>query len=278
MLVNGGPRPDWRTARAAREVLAGQAGTRVRVRVTRCGRLRSVTLRRVLPLDAVPQWPAHEQASEVAPAVVYLDLVRLSADELERALPALSRTAALVLDLRGYGSVGAFRLLRHLTDTPLHSPSWPQPRVMFPDGQSPRYSCFDFTVDPAGPRIQARVVFVVDGRTIESAETIMMIAEHHGLGAIVGGRTAGVNGNIHRLALPGGYTVTWTARPVYHYDGRPYHGVGIEPTVPCEPTIAGIAAGRDEVLERALELLREEGIGLPERRRRGGRRGEGGEA
>jgi C-terminal processing protease CtpA/Prc len=38
-------------------------------------------------------------------------------------------------------------------------------------------------------------------------------------------------------------------------DGERHHGVGIRPTVPVVPTLEGIRAGRDEVLERAVELL-----------------------
>jgi hypothetical protein len=39
-------------------------------------------------------------------------------------------------------------------------------------------------------------------------------------------------------------------------DGSRHHGVGVLPTVPVGRTIKGIAEGRDEVLERALDLIR----------------------
>lgn len=38
-------------------------------------------------------------------------------------------------------------------------------------------------------------------------------------------------------------------------EGRRHHGVGIVPGLVVKPTRAGVAAGRDEVLERALTLL-----------------------
>jgi len=41
---------------------------------------------------------------------------------------------------------------------------------------------------------------------------------------------------------------------VLKHDGSQHHGVGIHPTVPVERTLQGIAAGRDEALERALEV------------------------
>lgn len=53
----------------------------------------------------------------------------------------------------------------------------------------------------------------------------------------------------------GGYTVNWTGVPVLKRDGTPHHGVGVIPTVPVSPTVAGIHAGRDEVLERAISLV-----------------------
>jgi hypothetical protein len=44
------------------------------------------------------------------------------------------------------------------------------------------------------------------------------------------------------------------------------NGVGIQPTVAAAPTIAGIAAGRDEVLERAIEVAQRPARRRPRRR------------
>ena len=40
-----------------------------------------------------------------------------------------------------------------------------------------------------------------------------------------------------------------------HADGRQLQRVGLQPQVPVSPTIAGIRAGRDEVLEAALKYV-----------------------
>ena len=100
-------------------------------------------------------------------------------------------------------------------------------------------------------------VFITDGRAISYAETCMGIVEHYGLGKIVGGPTAGTNGNVNPFGLPGGYSVMWTGMKVLKHDGSQHHGVGILPTHPVARTIAGIAAGRDEMLIRALALAKE---------------------
>jgi len=56
--------------------------------------------------------------------------------------------------------------------------------------------------------------------------------------------------------VPGGYILSWTGMRVLRHDGTRHHGVGISPTHPVSRTIKGIAEGRDEVLEKALELAR----------------------
>ena len=45
---------------------------------------------------------------------------------------------------------------------------------------------------------------------------------------------------------------------VLKQDGSRHHGVGIIPTVPVSRTIKGIAAGRDEFLDKAMEIVRGE--------------------
>lgn len=83
----------------------------------------------------------------------------------------------------------------------------------------------------------------------------MGIAESYKLGEFVGEATAGTNGNVTAIKVPGGYDVMFTGMRVDKHDGSRLHGVGVVPTVPAVATPAGIAAGRDEVLEKAIEVL-----------------------
>jgi hypothetical protein len=71
-------------------------------------------------------------------------------------------------------------------------------------------------------------------------------------------RRPGPMGNIDPFPLPGGYSVVWTGMRVRKRNGTAHHGVGIAPNVRVSPTVAGVRAGRDEVLERAVALLARE--------------------
>jgi hypothetical protein len=50
--------------------------------------------------------------------------------------------------------------------------------------------------------------------------------------------------------------MSWTGLRVFKHDGSHHHGVGIQPTDPARRALAGVRAGRDDVLERALALVR----------------------
>ena len=60
---------------------------------------------------------------------------------------------------------------------------------------------------------------------------------------------------IWAFSLPGGYTVVFTGMQVLKHDGTTHHGIGTKPTVPVHRTIAGVAAKRDEVLEKAISVV-----------------------
>jgi C-terminal processing protease CtpA/Prc len=99
------------------------------------------------------------------------------------------------------------------------------------------------------------VVFLTDSRAISYAESILGLVEGYGLADIVGQPTAGTNGNVNPFTLPGGFTIYWTGMQVVKLDGSRHHLIGIRPTVPVERSIEGVRSGRDEYLEKALEII-----------------------
>jgi C-terminal processing protease CtpA/Prc len=105
------------------------------------------------------------------------------------------------------------------------------------------------------PRLAGKIVFITDGRAISYAESFMSFIEHYQLGEIVGGPTAGTNGNVNPFNLPGGFKVVWTGMKVVKHDGSQHHLIGIQPTVPAQPSLAGAIEGRDELLNIALEIV-----------------------
>jgi C-terminal processing protease CtpA/Prc len=189
--------------------------------------------------------------------VFYVDLRRAQMAEITPRINEIAAAPGVVFDLRGYPR-GTHAILTHLTDEPLQSAHWMVPQIVYPDRED--LVGYDrsgrWNLQPQQPRFTGRIVFLTNGRAISYAESFMGIVEAYRLGEIVGQPTAGTNGNVNPFMLPGGYRVTWTGMRVEKHDGSQHHLVGILPTVPVEQTIAGVSDGRDEYLEKALEIIR----------------------
>jgi len=195
--------------------------------------------------------------AELEPGIFYFDIDRASEDDLDAALPKLAEAKAVIFDMRGYPNK-TNDFLHHLSNGALESPIWQIPIVIRPDRQGvPEYdSSGRWELVPFEPRIKGHITFMTGGGAISQAETVMGIVEAYHLADIVGETTAGTNGNVNPFMVPGGYILSWTGMRVLRHDGTRHHGVGISPTHPVSRTIKGIAEGRDEVLEKALELAR----------------------
>ncbi len=254
--------PQWRRQRALDALLLGPAGS-ARLDLRRAvggtaGRSAAVvaTLARSLPpygAGAIEERRPDKMA-EVAPRIWYVDVSRAGDDDWKDALDRLARARGLVFDFRGYPKMSP-AFFQHLTDKPLHSAQWHIPIIVRPDREGMTFLSSAWNLEPAAPRLTAKLAFVTDGRAISYAESCLGIVEHYHLGEIVGGPTAGTNGDINRFSLPGGYRVIWTGMQVLKQDGSRHHGVGILPTVPASRTLAGVREGRDEVLEKAIALV-----------------------
>ena len=246
--------PEWRN-RAAFRLGWGPVDRPVTLEVrSEHGPVRTVTLARSGTPDDRKRPP---KLHEIRPGLFYVDVTRISQEEFDEALPRLTQARALVFDVRGYPTISP-KWLTHLSPKPLQSALWNIPRQHWPDHTDVEWMTDRWNLQPGEPQLTTHRVFLTDGSAISYAESLMGIVEAYHLGEIVGEPTAGTNGNICLVDLPLGYRMVFTGMNVLKHDGSRHHGVGIQPTVRVAQTLQGIRDGRDEQLERALELLRVE--------------------
>ncbi|MEO8621165.1 MAG: S41 family peptidase [bacterium] len=250
-----GATPQWVHYVALSRILAGPPRTAVALRVSGAnGTPRELRLSRTTFQVVAPKLPP--KITELSPGTFYVDLGRISNEDFNSALPKLVSAKGVVFDMRGYPSqVNTPAIFAHLTDSTIHSALFESPLLTLPDRADMSFISGDWSIAPVAPRITARVAFLSGGGSISYAESTLGVVEEYKLGDIVGEPSAGTNGNVNPFTLPGGYTVSWTGMRVTRRNGSPHHGVGVVPTVPVSPTVSGISAGRDEVLERAVQLV-----------------------
>jgi hypothetical protein len=248
-----GPSAPTRRWLALKLLAAGPAGSKVTLGIERSGGPSfNVTLARDTA-DFVADTPLPPLA-EPRPGVLYLDLRRTSEADFEKLIPRLAEARGIVFDVRGRPEVSTV-LLSHLAEKTVRSPTWQVPVVMQPDHHDMKWLSTFWSIEPKAPRLRGRIAFLTDGRATGYAETLLAMVESDHLGEIVGESSGGDDGNPTWSDLPGGWTVRWSEGRTLKQDGSPLHGVGVRPTVEAARTVQGIAAGRDEMVERGVEVV-----------------------
>jgi len=224
--------------------------------------LRTLTLKRTIKRE---QWVsqsirAHEpQGYRLLDGNLgYLNLCRLSSlAEFDGAFEALHRADGLIIDIRGYpGFTMQLALSARLSEQPVKSAIFEIPVVSNYERLEQGWNIGQYEVQP-DPGIQygGPVVVLVDEKTRGSSEDLCIYLKNINRVSFVGEPTSGCNGNRTWLSLPGGGRLFFTGMRVKFGDGSRFQNVGILPNVPAAPTVAGIRAGRDEVLEKAIAVL-----------------------
>jgi hypothetical protein len=188
----------------------------------------------------------------------YVDLTRLPWLQVRERLVVLSRAQNVIFDVRGYPQTGNLRIVQYLSRDTLRSVRLQTPQLIYPNRERlAGYEGSGGTYLPEEPQINGEVAFLTNAGAISYAEALMGVVEHYDLGTIVGQPTAGANGNINRTDLLDDYSVRWTGMRVRKPDGAQHHLVGIRPDIEVERTVEGLRSKRDEMLQRALDVLRE---------------------
>jgi C-terminal processing protease CtpA/Prc len=99
----------------------------------------------------------------------------------------------------------------------------------------------------------------VNEETISQAEYTAMAFRAGDNTVIIGSQTQGADGDISFIPLPGGLKAGISGIGVYYPDGKGTQRIGVVPDIEVKPTIQGIREGRDELLEKAIEIIKNEG-------------------
>lgn len=228
--------------------------------VGRDGAAREVTATRSKRTRWVQPPPSGETVRILADNVGYVDLVRLTVDEVDGMFEKLKDTRAIVFDLRGYPKGTAWSIAPRINTTGARfGATFRRSQISAVSGEEGEAGFYFSQPLPVSdqPKYTGKTVMLLDDRAISQSEHTGLFFEAANGTTFIGTPTAGANGDVTTLSLPGGITMSFTGHDVRHADGRQLQRVGLVPHVEVAPTIQGIRDGRDEVLERALAFLEE---------------------
>lgn len=213
-------------------------------------------------LPAPPHVHRHGPTWQILPTGAgYVDLTRLEPNEVGPAFACVASTGALVLDLRGYPRGTGIMVASRLCERTVPYARIATPVVAATPGSGTwrRHTAWEQTTEmlhPVGPPYTGRLAVLIDEHAISQAEhTCLALRAARPDATFVGSPTTGANGRVSWVTLPGEVRALFSGQRVVAADGSQLQRRGILPDVWVRPTLEGIRAGRDEVLEAALAAL-----------------------
>jgi C-terminal processing protease CtpA/Prc len=184
----------------------------------------------------------------------YISLGTIHNNQLPEIMKSAAGTKGLVIDIRNYPSeFVVYSLSKYLLPKSTQFVQLSKPLITYP-------GVFEY-IQPlklqaaTGTPYAGKVMILVNELTQSQAEFTTMALRTAPRATVVGSTTAGADGNVSSIVLPGNVPTMITGLGVYYPDGRETQRVGMVPDVEVKPTIQGIKEGRDELLEKAIQLI-----------------------
>ncbi len=183
----------------------------------------------------------------------YITLANIKNEDFYMIKNTLKDTKGIIIDIRNYPSsfapfaLGSFFMSKPTTFV----------KFTFPNPKNPGEFTFSnpVTIQHNPLYYKGKLVILVNEKSQSQAEYTAMAFKAVNNSKIVGSATAGADGNVSEIFLPGGLRTLISGIGIYYPDGTETQRIGIVPDVIVKPTIEGIKANRDEVLEKAIELI-----------------------
>lgn len=186
--------------------------------------------------------------------IMYINATSIKNNYLEKVMPVLLKTKGVIIDLRAVPAETIVHTLgNYLIADATPFAKYTKPLITMP-------GVFKFsenkTVGANNRKIyKGKVVVLINEYTQGAAEYHAMAFKAMPKTTLVGSATAGANGALSDVYLPGGIRTMMSGVGIYYPNGKETQVVGVVPHVIVEPSIKSIVEGKDELLEKAVELI-----------------------
>jgi len=247
--------PQALTYRTVDMLLNGKEGSVAALTIKNAaGQIRDVSLPRSRRFQSELDRVEGEPIRLIDDRIGYVDLTKLQAAQVDEMFEKFRNTQAFIMDMRGYPQGTAWSIAPRLSERDQPVAAQFRRNLVTADNITSYY--FEQRIPHTDKwRYAGKTVMLIDERAISQAEHSGLFYETANGTKFIGSATNGANGDVTWFWAPGRVRISFTGHDVRHADGKQLQRVGLQPDIEVKPTIAGIRAGRDEVLEKAIEYL-----------------------
>ena len=183
----------------------------------------------------------------------YVTLQNIKKEDISKIKSEFRDTEGIIIDIRNYPSTFVpFSLGSYFVSSST-------PFVKFTKGDVDNPGEFTFTknlkIPSRGRTYKGKLIVLVNELTQSQAEYTSMAFRAGDNTTIIGSTTAGADGDVSTIMLPGGLRTMISGIGVHYPNGEETQRAGIIPDIEIKPTIKGIRNAKDELIEKAIEII-----------------------
>lgn len=194
----------------------------------------------------------------------YIDPSTLEKGDLEKLMKDFCNTKGIIVDLRHYPStvitylLGEYIIPKQKVFACVGMPNKAIPGAFYEQemvvgkGTLKETQNDSRTFEP----YDGKVLILMDEESQSQSEFAIMALRQAPNAIVLGNPSIGADGNVVKVSLPGEVIFSMTGLGVYTPEGGQTQRCGLKPDVECWQTAEGIKAGKDELVEEAIKLIK----------------------
>jgi carboxyl-terminal processing protease len=184
----------------------------------------------------------------------YINAGLIKINDVEIFMEEFKNTDAIIIDIRTYPSSSFYRTLSKYINSTGNSFY----KSIYPDLNYPGKFIWtegSKSFSSKELKYKGKVILLTNENAISHAEFTIMCLQSGDNVTTIGSQTSGADGNVSVFKMVDGYKTGISGIGIFYPDGTETQRKGVKIDIKVNPTIDGIAAGRDEILEKALEFI-----------------------
>lgn len=226
----------------------------VNVEIIRKGRTFSKTIKRYLFKDF-----NHNAKNELEKYKILDDNIGYvnvgAVKDVPKAMEALMNTKAIIFDIRKSTAATPYYFASYITSQRRDFYKAIEPDLDYPG----KYKWTKTYQSGTSGKLEytGKVILLVDEYCQSQQEFTAMCLQTGDNVTTVGSQTSGADGNVVKFNMLGGFSTQISGVGIFYPDGTEAQRRGVKIDIVVKPTIQGLVAGKDEILERAVAFINE---------------------
>lgn len=184
----------------------------------------------------------------------YVDMSALELNDVDKMMEKFQNLKGIIIDLRNYPNFIPFQLASRFIKEKKECIKIIEPDLLYPGNFVLKKIV---TLSPSKEYFKGVVYVLVDENTQSRAEFSAMLFQTGNNVKTIGNQTSGADGDVSTINFSSNYKSFISGTGIFYADGTETQRKGLKIDIEVKTTIDCLQAGKDEVLTKAIELIKQ---------------------